>query len=228
MSSRRNPAVYGASSSGLRVRPRYRGVSHQWAFVGSVGLGVALVETTHGTRAFVAALVFACSVSAMFAASALYHRVMWPTAQRRRLFAKLDHAAIYLLISGTYTPVGLLVLRGAWRPTILAIVWSGAGLAILLKLFRGNTPKWVPATIALGLGWVAVVALPEILRIGWAGSTLLLAGGLCYSLGALVYARSWPDPRPAVFGYHEVFHALVVLAVICQYAAIAFFVLPQG
>ena len=143
-----------AVTPGVRVRPRYRGVSHQWAFVGSTGLGVALISTTHGTREVVAASVFAVSVSAMFAASALYHRVMWPTAQRRQLFAKLDHAAIYLLISGTYTPVGLLVLRGAWRPTILAIAWSGAGLAIALKLFRGDTPKWVPRpSQSVSVGW---------------------------------------------------------------------------
>ncbi len=216
-----------AVTPGVRVRPRYRGVSHQWAFVGSTGLGVALISTTHGTREVVAASVFAVSVSAMFAASALYHRVMWPTAQRRQLFAKLDHAAIYLLISGTYTPVGLLVLRGAWRPTILAIAWSGAGLAIALKLFRGDTPKWVPAAISVGLGWLAIVALPELLRIGWIGSSLLLLGGLCYTAGAVVYARGRPDPRPAVFGYHEVFHAFVIVAVACQYAAIAFFVIHR-
>jgi hemolysin III len=210
------------------VRPRYRGVSHEIAFVASVGAGVLLVDTTTTTRATVAATIFAVSVSLMFAASALYHRINWPSRRQRQLFAKLDHAAIYLLISGTYTPFGLIVLHGAWRPAVLGTVWTGAGLAIILKLFWGEAPKWVPATIGLALGWIAVIALPELIRIGWSGSSLLLAGGLSYTGGAIIYARRRPDPNPAVFGYHEIFHLLVILAVACQYAAIAFYVLPRA
>jgi hemolysin III len=164
----------------------------------------------------------------MFGASALYHRIYWPSRRQRQLFAKLDHAAIYLLIAGTYTPFGLFVLHGAWRPAVLATVWTGAGLAIILKLYWGDSPKWVPATIGLALGWIAVVALPQLIRIGWSGSSLLLAGGLCYTAGAIVYARRRPDPNPTVFGYHEIFHALVIAAVACQYAAIAFYVLPRA
>lgn len=216
------------SAQESRIRPRYRGVTHEWAFFASVGVGVALVASAHGTRATVAAAVFAASVVAMFGASALYHRVTWPTRRQRQLFAKLDHAAIYLLISGTYTPFGLIVLRGAWRPAVLGTVWTGAGLAIVLKLFWGEAPKWVPATIGIALGWVAVIAFPELARIGWVGSTLLIVGGLCYSTGAIVYARRRPDPRPTVFGYHEIFHLLVIVAAACQYATIAFYVLPRA
>ena len=210
-----------------RVRPRYRGVSHEIAFVVSVGAGVLLIHTTTTSRATVAATIFAVSVSAMFAASALYHRINWSTRRRRQLFAKLDHAAIYLLIAGTYTPFGLFVLQGAWRPAVLATVWTGAGLAIILKLYWGEAPKWVPATIGRALGWIAVIALPQLIRIGWSGSSLLLAGGLCYTAGAIIYARRRPDPNPTVFGYHETFDLLVIAAVACQYAAIAFYEHPR-
>jgi len=214
----------GGVTDAPRTRPRFRGVSHEWAFFASLGTGAALIADASAARARVAASIFAASVAAMFGASALYHRVTWPTPERRRMFAKLDHAGIYLLISGTYTPVGLLVLEGAWRWTLLLVVWTGALAAIVLKIVWGDTPKWVPASIGIGLGWVGVVAFPQMTEIGAAGLTLLLAGGLCYTLGAIVYARRRPDPVPHAFGYHEIFHLLVVAAAACQYVAIAFFV----
>jgi hemolysin III len=212
----------------IRTRPRFRGVTHEWAFFASIGVGAALVIGASGARAVVSATVFAASVALMFGASALYHRVWWTSAARRRLFAKVDHAGIYLLIAGTYTPFGLIVLDGAWRWTILAIVWTGALAAIVLKIAWGSTPKWVPATIGIGLGWVGVVAFPQLVEIGVAGVVLLLAGGLCYTAGAIVYARRRPDPVPHAFGYHELFHLLVIAAAACQYVAIAFFVLPRA
>jgi hemolysin III len=207
------------------MRPKYRGVSHEWAFFASIGVGAALVVNASEAREVVAAAVFAGSVAAMFGASALYHRVMWPTPELRRLFAKLDHAGVYVLIAGTYTPCCLLVLTGAWRWTILAVVWTGAAAAIVVKIVWSSTPKWVPASIGIGLGWVGVVALPQLTKIGIAGLVLLVAGGLCYTAGAVVYALRRPDPVPHVFGYHEIFHALVIAAAACQYVAIAFFVL---
>jgi hemolysin III len=209
------------------LRPRFRGVSHEWAFFASTGVGAALVIYASGARAVISAAIFAASVAGMFGASALYHRVPWPTAARRRLFAKLDHAGIYLLIAGTYAPVGLLVLEGAWRWTVLGIVWTGALVAILVKVFAPGGPKWVPATIGVVLGWVGVVALPQLTELG-AGLVLFLAGGACYTLGAIVYASRRPNPLPRAFGYHEVFHLLVIAAAACQYVAIAFFVLPHG
>jgi hemolysin III len=207
------------------MRPKYRGVSHEWAFFASIGVGAALVANASEAREVVAASIFAGSVATMFGASALYHRVMWPTPELRRLFAKLDHAGVYVLIAGTYTPCCLLVLTGAWRWTILAVVWTGAAAAIIVKIVWSSTPKWVPATIGIGLGWVGVVALPQLTKIGIAGLVLLVAGGLCYTGGAVVYALRRPDPVPHVFGYHEIFHALVIAAAACQYVAIAFFVL---
>ena len=208
-------------------RPRFRGVSHRIAFFLTIPLGVALgleVETSAGR---VAAIAFGTSVVTMFGASALYHTVDWPEA-RRRWMRRLDHAGIYALIAGSYTPVGLLVLSGNWRLVVLGIVWTGAAIAIALKFFWLDAPKWLSAVIGIGLGWVAIAVLPQIFdRIGIAGSVLVLAGGLAYTAGALVYALRRPDPLPAVFGYHEVFHALVIVAVACQYSAIAFFVLPE-
>jgi hemolysin III len=208
-------------------RPRFRGVSHRIAFFLTLPLAALLALEVDTATGRVAAIAFGTSVAAMFGASALYHTVTWPDA-RRRWLRRLDHAGIYALIAGTYTPVGLLVLNGNWRVAVLGIVWIGAATAIALKFLWVDGPKWLSAAIGVALGWVAVVVFPQILdRVGIAGSLLVLAGGLAYTAGAVVYALRRPDPSPAVFGYHEVFHALVIVAVACQYSAIAFFVLPQ-
>jgi hemolysin III len=209
------------------VRPRFRGVSHRIAFFLALPLAAVLGLEVQTAAGRVAAIAFGTSVAAMFGASALYHTVDWPEA-RRRWMRRLDHAGIYALIAGSYTPVGLLVLNGNWRLVVLGIVWIGAAVAIALKFLWVDAPKWLSAVIGIGLGWVAVVVFPQILdRVGIAGSLLVLAGWLAYTSGALVFALRRPDPLPAVFGYHEVFHALVIVAVAFQYSAIAFFVLPN-
>ena len=194
---------------------------HQAAFFASLAAAPLLIVGADGTRARVGAAVFAGAVVACFGASALYHRVTW-TPHVRLWMRRVDHAGVYLLIAGTYTPVSLLVLHGAWRPAILAIVWTGSAAAIVLKFVWVRAPKWLAAAIGIGLGWVAVVALPQLVtRLSVVEATLLIVGGLAYTAGAVVYARRRPDPVPAVFGYHEVFHALTIVAVICQYVAIA-------
>jgi hemolysin III len=206
-------------------KPRLRGVLHQWAFVASLAAGGALVVEAAGARARVAAAIFAATVAAMFGASALYHRVTWQPRPRRWL-RRLDHAMIYSLIAGTYTPFGLLALSGAWRLTILAIVWTGALVAIVLKFVWVDAPKWLSAAIALGLGWVGVVAFPKIIgEVGWTSASLLFAGGILYSIGAIVYLLRRPDPLPNTFGYHEVFHAFVIGAVMLQYGGVALIVI---
>jgi hemolysin III len=210
-----------------RVKPRLRGVFHELGFYAAIALGVPLVLTAADGRARVAALVFASCLAGCFGASALYHRRMW-TPPVRSWLARLDHAGVYLLIAGTYTPFGLLVLSEGWAWPVLSVVWSGALVAILLKLFWLRSPKWVSAAIGLTLGWVGVVAVSQLLKIGVAGLALVAAGGLLYSAGAIVYARRRPDPAPSVFGYHEVFHVLTLAAATCQFAAIAFFVLPRA
>jgi len=209
----------------VELRPRLRGVSHQYAFLASLALGALLVIGASGARERASAAIFATTVATMFGVSALYHRVTWRPAVRRWM-RRLDHAAIYLLIVGTYTPFGLLALSGVWRWTVLPIVWGGALAAILLKLAWVDGPQWLSAAIGIGLGWVGIVALPQLWEhAGAPGVALLLVGGMLYTLGAVVYAFRRPDPLPAVFGYHELFHALVIAAAACQYAAVASFVL---
>jgi hemolysin III len=186
---------------------------------------VMLVLGADGSRARTGAAVFAASVAAMLGISALYHRIVWPPRPRRWM-RRLDHAAIFLLIAGTYTPFALIALEGAWRAAILAIVWSGAGVAIVVKVAWVDGPRWVAAVIAVALGWNGIVVLPQLHRhAGVAALTLLATGGILYTAGAVVYARKRPDPAPSVFGYHELFHALVVGAAACQYLAVAFVVL---
>jgi hemolysin III len=214
--------------AGELAKPKWRGVLHQAAFVVAVGLAPLLILTADGGRAQFAAAVFAGSVVACFGASALYHRVTWKP--RARLWMRrIDHAGVYLLIAGTYTPVSMLVLRGAWRPVVLTIIWAGAAAAIVLKFVWVGAPKWLAAAIGIALGWVAVVVLPQLVgRVNLAAVILLVAGGLAYTLGAIVYVRRRPDPVPAVFGYHELFHALTIVGVACQYVAIAFFIVRAG
>ena len=208
-------------------KPRLRGVTHQWAFFISLALGGALVLTAPSGRATTAAAVYAGCVTILFGSSALYHRVNWRSATARRWMRRLDHSAIFLLIAGSYTPFALLVIGGALADVILVVIWSGAALGIFLKLVWIDAPRWLVTVIYVALGWVVVVAAPDLLReLGLVPTAMVAAGGLFYTAGALVYALGRPDPVPAVFGYHEVFHVLVIVAAALQYAVVAFWVLP--
>jgi hemolysin III len=210
------------------VAPRFRGLAHLGAFLAAVPVGVLLVLHARSGVAQVGAAIFAASVMFMLGSSSLFHRRRW-TAESMRWIGLLDHATIYVLIAGTYTPLALLVLHPAWRLPILAVAWGGALAATLRRLFRPHAPAWVAAATCVALGWISVIVMPQIVeRIGLFPTSLLVAGGIAYTAGALVYARRKPDPFPDIFGYHEVFHALVVVAVACQYTTIAFFVLPQA
>ena len=214
-------------ASSLPVKPRLRGVTHQWAFFISLALGLALVLTAPTGRSTAAAAVYAACVAILFGVSALYHRVNWRSAAARRRMRRLDHSAIFLLIAGSYTPFALLVIDGALADVILAVIWSGAALGIFLKLVWIDAPKWLVTSIYVALGWVVLVAAPDLLDdLGVTAAAMVAAGGLLYTAGALVYALERPDPVPAVFGYHEVFHVLVILAAGLQYAVVAFWVLP--
>jgi hemolysin III len=222
--------VPGAAAVGpvVRAKPRLRGVFHQYAFFVSLGSGTLLVLLAATTRASVAVAVYAASVSALFGVSALYHRVTWTGPARRRM-RRLDHAMIFLLIAGTYTPVGLLVLKGTLAGVVLVVVWGGALAGIVLELAWARAPRWLGGAVYLALGWVAIVAMPQLFaRLGVTGGLLILAGGLVYSAGAAVYARRRPDPVPAVFGYHEVFHLLVIAGVAAHFLAISLFAVPIG
>jgi hemolysin III len=209
----------------IHTKPRLRGVSHQWAFVVFTALGVLLVALASGPRERVSAAVFAGALVAMFGTSALYHRIDWRTLRARLWMRRLDHGMIYVLIAGTYTPFALLALEGAWRWTILAIVWTGAAAATVLKFAWITAPKWLSAALGISLGWIGIVMLPKLFSaIGVLGAILLAVGGLLYTYGAVVYARRRPDPAPATFGYHEIFHACVIAAAACQFAVVALLV----
>jgi hemolysin III len=217
-----------AASSAIEpvvAKPLLRGVLHQVGFTVSLVLGTLLIVGAAGASEHVAAAVFAGSVAACFGLSALYHRVNW--RPRARLWMRrADHAGIYLLIAGTYTPVCLLALGGAWRLVVLAIVWAAAAAAIVLKFAWVGAPKWLAAVIGIALGWAGVALLPQLAtRLHPVAIALFALGGIAYTVGAVIYARRRPDPVPSVFGYHELFHALTIVGVSCQYVAIAFFVI---
>jgi hemolysin III len=203
-----------------RTKPLLRGVSHEIAAgVALAGL-VALVWVAPGPRARTAALVYGMSLVALFSVSALYHRPMWG-ARALLWMRRLDHSAIFLLIAGTFTPLCLL-LGDARAHTMLAVVWAGAGVGILRALLWPKAPRALATALYLLLGWAALPLVPAMYRaLGLVPLALLAAGGLLYSVGAIIYAIRRPDPFPRVFGYHEVFHALVVAAAGLHYAVAA-------
>lgn len=211
------------------VKPKLRGVSHEWAFFLSLGFGVALIVLAKTPKATLAVAIYAASLSALFGTSALYHRVNWRRPQVRQWMRRLDHSMIFFLIAGTYTPFALLVLEGPLADAILAVVWIGAIAGAIVEMIWIDHPKWVAAIIYLAIGWVAVAAFPELWsEMGVAGTLLVAAGGLLYTAGAVVYATQRPNPSPAIFGYHEVFHLLVIAAAVAHFSAIAFFALPHA
>jgi hemolysin III len=211
-----HPAV--ASST---ARPRLRGVIHHYAFFVSLVAGALLVALVPDRQAFVAACVYAASLSALLGTSALYHRITWSPAARRWM-GRLDHSMISVLIAGTYTPFGMTALSGSVGAFLLVAAWGGAAAGIGLHVLWLDAPKWLSAATYVAMGWVGVAAAPAVVAgVGWTAAALLLAGGVVYSVGAYVYAVRRPDPVPAVFGYHEVFHALVVLAALTHYVAVA-------
>jgi hemolysin III len=210
------------------IKPRLRGVSHSYAFFVSLGCGVALILAASDGRARVAASIYAVAVSALFGTSALYHRLTW-RPKARRWMRRLDHSMIFVLIAGTYTPVALLALKGSLASTLLIVLWAGALGGVVFKLAWIDAPKWLFAAVYVALGLVTAAIFGELpAAIGWLGAAGLATGGVLYVAGAVIYASGRPNPSPKVFGYHEVFHVLVIAAAALHYAVIAFAVLPRG
>jgi hemolysin III len=210
------------------LKPRLRGVFHQWACAGSVPLGLLLVGVAGSARARIALTVYSVSLVALFGVSALYHRIDWQSLAGRDWMRRLDHSMIFVLIAGSYTPFAVLVLRGPLGVAILLGVWVAAGLGVVFNLVWRYAPTWLRSALYVGLGWIAVAAVPQLgAAIGPFGLTLLGLGGVLYTLGAVVYALRRPDPAPTVFGYHEVFHILVIAAAVLQYTVIAFWIAPE-
>jgi hemolysin III len=222
-------AKENAAEAIAKVKPKLRGVFHEYAFPVAVVAGAALVIAAPDGRAKIAAAIYAFSLAALLGVSALYHRVNWQRPTRRRWVRRLDHSMIILLIAGTVTPFALLVLHGAFAEAILIAVWVGAAFGIVVETIWVDAPKWVTALVYLGVGWIGALAFPAIAIDAGIGAAVLIAvGGVLYTTGAVVYARERPDPNPAVFGYHEIFHALVLGAAAAHFAAIAIYALPAG
>src|ERR1700742_4341843 len=226
---RATAAKEGTAEAIALVKPKLRGVSHEWAFFASLFFGAALILLASTPKATLAVAIYAVSLSALFGTSALYHRVDWKRPNVRRWMRRLDHSMIFFLIAGTYTPFALLALHGTLATAILVVVWVGAIAGAIVEMIWIEHPKWPSATVYLAIGWVAVAAFPQLWdTLGATGALLLAGGGLLYTAGAVVYATQRPDPNPAIFGYHEVFHAFVIAAAAIQFAVIAFWALPHA
>jgi hemolysin III len=208
----------------VSARPRLRGWLHVWAFAVSVLAGGTLVSiawATRGVESGLATAVYALTVSLLFGTSAVYHRLAWSTPARHALMARLDHSMIFVFIAGTYTPFALLVLPERTGNLVLAVVWLGALGGVVLKSSWITAPRWLSVLLYIALGWVAVFVFPDLLRHGGVAAVVLLAvGGLIYTFGGIVYGLQRPDPRPLVFGFHEVFHLCTVVAAACHMVAV--------
>lgn len=202
------------------AKPLLRGRIHAAAFVAAVPAGVVLVATARSGLAVAASAIYAASLVALFGASSAYHR-LGRTVRRQLWLRRLDHASIYVLIAGSYTPICLLVLTGAWRWSLLIGVWLAAAIGVALKLARFDASNRIGGTLYIVMGWAVIVAAPTLIdRVPGTILLLLAIGGVVYTLGAVVLASRWPNPVPAVFGYHEVWHVLVVAAGALHYVAI--------
>ena len=190
------------------------------AFFVTLVLGPILVMDAASPLARVVTSVYTACLAALFGCSALLHRGHWSPAVRPWM-RRLDHSMIFVFIAGTYTPVVALSLPTEAATQILVAVWLGAAVGVAVTVFWLGAPRWITAACYLGVGWIAALAFPQLwTELGPTQFALLTAGGVLYSLGAVVYARRRPDPWPVVFGYHEVFHALVIAAVLCHYVLI--------
>jgi hemolysin III len=205
-----------------------RGVLHQWAFWFALAAAAGLVAFAPPGTSRVAALVYGGGLCAMLAASALYHRYKC-TPRVRSVLCQVDHSAIYLFMGASYTPVGLLVLDGTVRWAVLGSVWAGCLGGVALSVAWVTAPRVLFALTYVALGWVLVIAFPQLLsELDVVPLVLLGAGGVLYSAGAVIYALRRPDPWPHTFGFHEVFHALVIAAAVTHFVAMAGWVIPAG
>ena len=215
---------FAESEASVVSKPRLRGRIHLYCACAALIAGSALVAVSWAaasTRAGYATLAYTLAIVAMFAVSATYHRVSWRSTAARSWMRRLDHSMIFVFIAGTYTPFARLDMPPSTGHQVLAIVWGGALAGVALTLFWPDAPRWLGVTLYLLLGWVAVSYTGMILHnAGVAAAVLLAVGGALYSLGAVFYALRWPDPWPATFGYHEIFHGLTAVAAICHFVAV--------
>lgn len=203
-----------------RMKPLLRGWIHEVACFASVPAGIALVLMARGSGPVLAAAIFACSLTALYGVSAAYHRVHW-SERAHRLMKHLDHSMIYVLIAGSYTPLLLVALRPGWNLAFLLAVWLGAAVGVALTLWKLERHARLAAGLYIVLGWIGILALPQLLgSLSLVQMLLLTGGGVLYTVGAIILATNRPNPNPRVFGYHEIWHGLGVLAAGCHYTLI--------
>ena len=211
-------------SAPVPPKPLLRGWIHAGTLPVAIALGVVLTVLAEGTALTWACAVFLATSTLLFGISALYHRVNWgPRAAA--LMRRLDHSNIFLLIAGTYTPMTVAALEPPTTQILLTLVWSGALLGILFRLFWLSAPRWLYVILYIGLGWTAVWFAGDLITANLAAVILVMVGGVAYTGGAVVYGLKRPDPAPGVFGFHEVFHTCTVIAFACHWAAMLLFVL---
>ena len=213
------PLMDDAETFAEEVKPTWRGWIHAGTFPLAIILGIVLISLADGTAAKASSAVFMATSLLLFGNSALYHRFNWKP-RTKLLLKRIDHANIFLLIAGTYTPIAVLALPPSQGILLLSLVWAGTILGIAFRVFWIGAPRWLYVLLYLVLSWAAVMYLGDLLRVNTAMMILVVAGGLCYTAGAIMYALKKPNPFPGVFGFHEIFHALTLLAFLCHWTAI--------
>ena len=213
------PLLEAASIDALvEHKPTWRGWIHAGTFPVAIAAGIVLIVLAEGAAAKWASAVFMASSLLLFGNSALYHRFNWgPTT--RAVLKRIDHANILLLIAGTYTPIATLALPPDKGLLLLVLVWSGALLGILFRVFWIGAPRWLYVALYVVLGWAAVMYIVDLLAANAAMMILVIVGGVLYTAGAVVYAVKKPNPWPGSFGFHEIFHVCTVLAFLCHWTA---------
>ncbi|MCW4386445.1 hemolysin III family protein [Salinibacterium sp. SYSU T00001] len=203
----------------IEKKPTWRGWIHAGTFPLAIVLGTVLIVLADGTAAKVTSAIFMASSLLLFGISALYHRIDW-SARVKRVLKRLDHANIFLLIAGSYTPITVLSLPNDKAWLLLSLVWGGALLGIGFRIFWIGAPRWLYVPLYVLLGWAAVMFVVDFFQANAAMMTLIIVGGLCYTVGAVVYGLKRPNPFPGSFGFHEIFHTLTLVAFLCHWTGI--------
>jgi hemolysin III len=201
------------------MKPKLRGWIHAATVPVAIALGIVLIMFSRGTAAITGAAIFMATSLALFGVSALYHRIEW-SPKARAIFRRIDHANIFLLIAGSYTPVSLILLPNDKATILLALVWTGALAGVFFRVFWLGAPRALYVVLYVVLGWSAILFVSDLFRASWITMTLVLIGGLLYSIGAAVYGFKRPNPSPRWFGFHEVFHSLTVAAFLFQWTGV--------
>ena len=212
------PLIEAADAHPEEVKPTWRGWIHAATFPVTIVAGIVLLVLAEGSAAKISSAVFVLSSMLLFGNSALYHRFNWQP-RTRIMLKRIDHANIFLLIAGSYTPITVLALPPAKATLLLWLVWGGAGLGILFRVFWIHAPRWLYVPLYLVLSYGALLFIVDFFQANATMMTLILVGGLCYTVGAVVYGLKKPNPVPGVFGFHEIFHTLTVVAFWCHFAA---------